>query len=396
MSGRSAPTAGLRGAALGLAFVTALACGGQKRITGAPATPASTHAAPAQAPGATGPGAPSRASASTDSTALVASAVGPAASGGTPPSPATTSRLDETRALLALTGTHSASLGAPGGGTLRGGIALPRAGPGFIHNDKRPPDARYGTVELVHAIVKGAAAVERELPGIPLVVNDLSLPAGGPIAQHGSHQSGRDADILFYVLDSAGAPLRSVGVPLDPEGKGWDFKELPVAEDDIAVKLDAPRTWRFVQGLLEAGGEDVQRIFIVEHVRAFLLAEAERVRAPAALRQRFADVTCQPGTPHDDHMHVRFFCSPDDIGQGCLDKPPIYPWHTLALQALGLQPVLERVANRAAREQQVDERTTSRAEARKRAGPMHATVRRFLALREQWAKQPRPGRLYCK
>jgi len=313
-----------------------------------------------------------------------------------PPDPQPVPPPDETAALLALEGSRSTSAGAPGNGTLIGAVALPVRGPGFLHNPKRPPDARYGTVELVQAIARAAAAVERDLPGIPLVVNDISLPQGGPIAQHGSHQSGRDADILFYVLDGDDAPLQSVGVPLDPAGKGWDFKDLSILEDDIAVRLDAPRTWRFMHGLLEAGGDHVQRIFIVEHVRAQLLAEAERVRAPAALRERFAHVTCQPGTPHDDHMHVRFFCSPEDIAHGCLDKPPIYPWHEAALGALGLAPVLERVTGRAQRQTQIAARTTTRAQARKRAGPMHPKVRRFLAERESWAKLPRPGREYCR
>jgi penicillin-insensitive murein endopeptidase len=151
-----------------------------------------------------------------------------------------------------------------------------------------------------------------------------------------------------------------------------------------------------VQGLLEAGANEVQRIFIVEHVRAQLLAEAERVRAPAALRERFAHVTCQPGTPHDDHMHVRFFCSREDIAQGCLDKPPIYPWHAAALAVFGVTPVLERVKSRADRDDKIAQRTTTRAQARKRAGPLHPKVRRFLALRERWAAQPRPGRQYCR
>jgi penicillin-insensitive murein endopeptidase len=303
---------------------------------------------------------------------------------------------DETSALLALDGSRSTSAGAPADGKLIGGVALPERGPGFLHNPKRPSDARYGTVELVQAIVKAAAAVARELPGIPLVVNDISLPEGGPIAQHGSHQSGRDADILFYVLDRSGAPLQSVGVPLDPTGAGWDFKELSIPEDDIAVRLDAPRTWRFMQGLLEAGGGHVQRIFIVEHLRTQLLVEAERAGAPLALRARFADLTCQPGTPHDDHMHVRFFCSPEDIARGCYDKPPIYPWHLEALGALGIAPVLEPPRSRAQRAAQIAERTTSRAQARKRAGPMHVNVRRFLAQREAWATPPRPGREYCR
>ena len=310
--------------------------------------------------------------------------------------PALVAEVDPVAELLALGGERSTSLGAPSHGRLLGGVGLPVKGPGFLHNPKRPPEARYGTVEMVQAIVRGAAVVERELPGSGLVVNDIGLAEGGPIAQHGSHQSGRDADILFYVLDRERNPWPSVGVPIEPDGSGYDYKDLSVAEDDVLVRLDAPRTWRFVQALIEDPGAQLQRIFIVEHVRAMLLSAAERVHAPQATRDRFAALSCQPSTPHDDHMHVRWFCTPQDTAAGCYDKPPIYPWHRDALAALGTAPVLEPAGNRAERTAEVEERTTSRAEARKKAGKMHREVRRFLARREAWAKQPHPGREFCK
>jgi penicillin-insensitive murein endopeptidase len=305
---------------------------------------------------------------------------------------------DPTADVLALDGGASTSVGAPGRGKLEGGVALPDVGPGFVHNPKRPHEARFGTVEMVQAIVRAAAIVHESMPGVPLVVNDLALEHGGPIAQHGSHQNGRDADILFYSLDVKGEPSQSVGVPVDPKGMGWDFKDLTIPDDDVRVKLDMKRTWRFMQALFEVAVDDVQRIFIAEHVRSMLLAEAERQRAPAHVVARFADVTCQPGAPHDDHMHVRFWCSPEDIRRGCEDKPPLYPWRKQALAALGIEPVQARAATREEREA-VEARTTSATEARKtaeRRGPMHAKVRRFLAEREAWRKQPHPGRPYCK
>ncbi len=307
---------------------------------------------------------------------------------------------DEVAAVLALDPSHSTSLGSPNNGTLVGGVRLPDRGPGFVHNDKRPDQARFGTVELVQAIVSAAAVVGRELPGSGLTVNDLGLEHGGPIHQHGSHQNGRDADILFYMLDQQGAPIPAVGVPLQPDGTGVDFNDLTTDADDVPERIDAPRTWRFVQALLEQpGGEQVQRIFLVEHLRSILLAQAERVRAPAAVRQRFSDLTCQPlGAPHDDHMHVRLFCSAQDIAQGCWDKPPIYPWHRQALHALGLAPVFEpreARAEHARRAASKAARTTTRAQAREKAGPMRPKVRRFLDYRETWAKKPHPGRPYC-
>jgi penicillin-insensitive murein endopeptidase len=312
------------------------------------------------------------------------------------PEPVAPAPADACAAILALPSSHSTSRGSCGHGEIAGGLALPDRGPGFLHNPKRPYEARFGSVEMVQMIIKAAAVVERELPGNVLVVNDIGLEHGGTIRQHGSHQAGRDADILFYTLDEHGAPLQSVGVPIDPKGDGVDFKDLSVPEDDQPVRLDAPRTWRFVQAMLEGDGDKVQRIFLVEHVRGMLLAQAERARAPAAIVQRFSELTCQPSTPHDDHMHVRLFCSPDDIASGCLDKPPMYPWHLEALAALGLTPVMEGPRDRRADREAVKARTTTPAQAKRRAGPMHWKVRKFLAQREHWLKQPHPGRQYCK
>ncbi|MFI5308043.1 MAG: penicillin-insensitive murein endopeptidase [Polyangiales bacterium] len=303
---------------------------------------------------------------------------------------------NDVTAVLALDGAHSVSVGSPSHGTLLGGVRLPDSGRGFVHNQERPDLARYGTVELVQLIVRAAAVVERELPGSGLTVNDLGLQQGGPIKQHGSHQAGRDADILFYMLDKKGKPTPAVGVPIEPDGTGVDYQDLAVDEDDLPERIDLRRTWRFVQALLEQGGDEVQRIFLVEHLRAMLLTQAERAHAPAKLRDRFADLTCQPETPHDDHMHVRLFCSPEDIGQGCWDKPPIYPWHKQALHALGLASVLEPFVRGAQRREELAERTTSRTQARKKAGVLSRKVRQFLERREAWAKKPHPGRQYCK
>lgn len=303
---------------------------------------------------------------------------------------------DPTDELLAMSGTLTKSIGAPANGRLDGAVELPKRGPGYYHNPKRPEQARFGTVETLQAIVRAAAVVEREMPGSTLTINDIGLREGGPIAQHGSHQSGRDADILFYMLDAKRKPIPAVGVPLDPTGQGVDFKDLAVPGDDQKVRIDLPRSWRFMQALLEESPGQVQRIFIVEHLRNMLLAEAQRVRAPQSTIQRFDEVTCQPGTPHDDHIHVRFFCTAEDLKGGCEDSAPLYPWRVNELAAVGLEPVLaatkrtpEERAARAAR-------TTTAAEARRKAGPMHRNVVEFLKQREAWMKQPHPGRPYCK
>lgn len=311
------------------------------------------------------------------------------------PAPGPDEQVPSVDEVLALAGAHSASIGGPSSGQVRGAVALPDRGPGFYHNPARPYEARFGTVELVQSIVRAAANVDKALPGSVLVVNDLGLQEGGPIRQHGSHQAGRDADILFFSLDEQGKPLPSVGVPIDPQGKGTDFKDLADPSDDQQVSIDVPRTWRFAQELIAVTGDSLQRIFIVEHVRSMLLAEAARVRAPKEIVQRFADMTCQPEYPHDDHMHIRLFCTPEDMALGCRDSPPLYPYRVAALKALGLKPLMAAAGSGSDFKASSARKTTPQ-EARKKAGPMDVLVTKFLDQRKAWLKKPSPGRPYCK
>lgn len=287
----------------------------------------------------------------------------------------------------------STSIGSPTNGHLEGGVPLPLVGPGLRHNDKRSRDARYGTVEVVRAIARAADTVARDAPGSELVVNDLGLPKGGAISHHGSHRAGRDADILFFVRDDQGNSRPAVGEAIEPDGTGYDYKELATPEDDIRVHFDAPRTWRFVRALLEDGESSVQRIFVVEHLRAKLLAEAERAHAPAKIVQRFADVSCQPGYPHDDHLHVRWYCSHEDLGKGCEDLPPLYPWRSAELAAAKRKPVL---AKRSKSDDPAEVVTQQQAEAAAKKQSPHPDVLAFLERRKAWEKQPHPGRPYCR
>jgi penicillin-insensitive murein DD-endopeptidase len=300
---------------------------------------------------------------------------------------------DPIATLLAMTGSESTSIGAPADGRIEGSIALPESGPGFRSNVRRPnQDAIYGTVEMLQALVHAAGVVETALPGSTLMINDLGLREGGPITHHGSHRAGRDVDVLFYLIDRHGDPLDPVGAFLDERGRGYDFKDLADPRDDVLVRMDLPRTWAFVRALLEGPRKDeVQRIFVAEHLRTLLLQYAERTRAPRAIRARFGELTCQPSYPHDDHFHIRFFCTPEDMAAGCEDATPIYAWRRSALRELGLSPVVYR-----RRPDRPESPTVSHDEARRNAGRMHSRVREWLARREAWMNPPSAGRAFCR
>lgn len=285
----------------------------------------------------------------------------------------------------------STSIGSPNDGRLEGGLALPAEGPGFVHNPRRTnEEARWGTVEMVGALERAAATVARELPGSRLVINDLGLPGGGPITHHGSHRAGRDVDVLFYLVDDQGNPRPSVGAPLDRRGRGWDFGDLAKREDDVRLKIDAVRTWRFLQAVAEDPEAHLQRVFLAEHLRTILLDEAARRHALRSAIERVGEAACQPEVPHDDHLHLRFFCTAEDIAAGCEDSYPIYPWHRRELAAVGASAVQAR-----RRSERPPSKTVSRAQARETAGPMHWRAKRFLDERETWSAQPHPGRAYC-
>jgi penicillin-insensitive murein DD-endopeptidase len=294
---------------------------------------------------------------------------------------------------LALDGSHSTSLGGPNSGSLKGGVPLPLSGPGYRFSPNKNPESRYGTQELVAALVRAAAVVHEDMPGNTLTIGDLGRPEGGDIPGHASHRSGRDVDVYFYLLDAKGEPFPAKAIPLDLEGKGTDYLDLADPKDDVPVRIDLPRTWRFVHALIADDRLQLQRIFVVEHLRSMLLAEARRQKAPKAIRERFADLTCQPRAPHDDHLHIRVFCTAEDIAGGCEDGPPLYPWQKALLAEAGVQSVR---AGPVARAKKSKVARKSRDEARADAGVLHQDVRDFLDRREVWAKKPHPGRQWCK
>jgi len=295
---------------------------------------------------------------------------------------------------LTLEGSYSTSIGDPNHGRLDGGVPLPLHGPGYRFTPRKKIERRHGTVELVRALVRSAVAVHEQMPGATLTFGDISMPQGGDIKGHGSHRAGRDADVMFYLQHPDGTHADGLAVPLDPKGEGTDYNDLEDPADDVPLKIDVPRTWAFVQALLSDDGVQIQQIFIVEHLRAMLLDHAKSIGAPKDVMQRFADITCQPRFPHDDHMHIRAFCTAEDIAKGCEDVSPMYPWQRQLLKAQSVEPVFAKPVK--AKPKGKRPKLTSVEEARAKAGPMHPSVVEFLDRRDAWAKKPRVNRPYCR
>ncbi|MGM0578358.1 MAG: penicillin-insensitive murein endopeptidase [Myxococcota bacterium] len=223
---------------------------------------------------------------------------------------------------LASAPAHAASVGTPQDGALRDGFRIPVSG--AHHHFAGPVRGRgtqWASLDVAALLARGARTVEERVPGPPLVLGDASVRGGGPVARHASHRSGRDVDVLFYVRDGEGRRVPAPGFRhFDDRGECTD--------DGCDLRVDVPRTWWLVRTLLASRRPAVQWIFVSDGLREHLLRWARRRGEHPAILRRAERVLRQPsdGAAHDDHLHVRTYCSPRDRADGCEDTGPRWPW----------------------------------------------------------------------
>lgn len=200
------------------------------------------------------------------------------------------------------------SVGAPNAGRLVRGEKLEPTDEIRVVPAWTGPDYRWGLPHLVGMLQRAADRVSKRHGDAKLSVGDLSSRTGGTLRKHKSHQSGRDADIAFYMLDGRGRVVyHDRFVEFDAQGRA---PSMP------GVRFDDARNWTLVEALLDDPQARVQRIFVADVLRTRLLREAERRGVPRRTRLRAARVMMQPkgSTPHADHFHVRIGCPKDQRG----------------------------------------------------------------------------------
>lgn len=243
-----------------------------------------------------------------------------------------------------LTDGTSVSVGTTSNGALRHGATMPAHGDGYVIPRRWKDRGRnLGTEELVTLLIRSSRKVHRRHRGGLLGVADLSASGGGPTAEHRSHHSGRDVDLVLYGLDDRGKPVvprwmfyyDREGKAVIPTAQPATVKAPPAAPATPATKsaapatplparLDVPRNWSLVKAMVTDPEVPVQWIFVGRPIIRMLLAYAKRRREPKYIVERAASVLHQPGdsNPHMDHYHVRVFCSLADRRHGCVDAGP--------------------------------------------------------------------------
>lgn len=221
------------------------------------------------------------------------------------------------------------SFGTTNHGVLRGGHSLPDHGEGYVR--ARPgEETRFGTPELISALERVTAEVARRFPGsAPMRIGDLSSPYGGRHHRHGSHRTGRDADLLFYVTDPAGRSRTARGwLAYNRHGFSVEHERPDQGPAGGLFLFDDARNWHFVRTLLLDDEAAVQWIFVSWGVKARLLRWGIAHEPDPRVLERAAFVLHQPtgASPHDDHFHVRTLCAAEERAHGCINRGPVWPW----------------------------------------------------------------------
>lgn len=186
---------------------------------------------------------------------------------------------------------------------------------------QRARNLNYGHQALVQLIENAAQAVARQHPESILGVGNIGRPHGGPIPYSVSHQVGHDADLAFYATDPNGNPtLLPDLLTFDDEGKSKKYNGY--------YRFDVARNWTLVEALIENKDATLQYLFISNGLRKLLLDYASTQEVDPEILRRAEILLRQPAKyiPHDDHLHLRIYCTPEDLEVGCEDFGAKHDW----------------------------------------------------------------------
>ena len=205
--------------------------------------------------------------------------------------PAPLSEGERQAARIANAWPHSVSVGRPNRGALLNPVKLTSD-----HTLSSRKYKNYGTQELVDIIRAATHAVHAKHKNSPRIhVGDLSRKKGGRFRPHVSHQSGRDVDIGYYMLE------------------GQRANRLQKVK---RRNLDIPRTWTMMESFLRSG--QIQYMF--SH-RRFIPSLYRYAKSQSHItedellewfghKKRRGLIRHLKG--HDCHLHIRIY-SPDSL-----------------------------------------------------------------------------------
>ena len=177
----------------------------------------------------------------------------------------------------------------------------------------------YGTQNLIKVLMDTAQTMQKKFPGTIMYMGNMGAREGGDIPYSISHNSGRDADIGFYYTDEKGKFFH-------PNHLYKINRNLQTrTEEGKTLTFDLEKNTTLVETLLTHPKINLQFIFLAKYIRNAVQKELVRRGASEDLLNRFEQVV-QAQAAHNDHFHIRIYCSNEDICAGCIDKSLIHEW----------------------------------------------------------------------
>jgi len=233
-----------------------------------------------------------------------------------PPAP-TLTRSEAKRILAPPRGTLSH--GKTNGGELVQGRRIKMRGKGYAFFDHiKDRETHFGTYEMKRFIERTGHRYRKLHRWSAIGIGNVSVRDGGRTRWHASHQSGRDVDIAMFGRDARGRSVSPRNFTKYDRG----------LQSPAGLTFDAARNADLIRTLLTDPEYQVQWIFVARWLRSRLLANARKRGFDPDIVERMAKVMKQPGdsAPHDDHFHLRLYCSVEDRMYGCTERGPVWPW----------------------------------------------------------------------
>jgi len=210
----------------------------------------------------------------------------------------------------------SISIGTVTGGFLVNGAELPYEGRHHrVLQKVAERHTRFATDEMRDLLLCAAEKVGKAHPGHKMHLGNLARQGGGLVPWSVSHHNGRDADVAFYARDRHGRIAQ-------PEHLYHFNRRLQATDAPAPTEFDVPANWTLVKALVTGcPGPSLQRLFIAGWLREPLLQYAKKQKEDKEIIAKVAGILAQPrrALAHNDHLHLRIGCAPDDETEGCLD-----------------------------------------------------------------------------
>ncbi|MFT7581803.1 MAG: LysM repeat protein [Myxococcota bacterium] len=194
------------------------------------------------------------------------------------------------------------SKGTPTKGKLELGIHL---GEGVGYRLRFPKNA-FTTQSVRTTLKRCTERMAKRFKGTAnILIGDISRPSGGYFPPHVSHQSGRDADVGYYIKGNVQnkTMYRLKAHELNYE-KNWALLRCFLIEDDVVRVFMDHRIQKAMVAWLAKGK-------VVDDATLDRLFEVVGSIGDAALIRH--------APAHDTHVHIRFACEPGDAG--CSEDP---------------------------------------------------------------------------